>query len=435
MKQTTFACVAGLLLALGAAQAEAQVAMTPRALGMGGAYDGVARGQEAIFVNPALLGLTGNPFWSAAFPQVAFGGTMLGTQFGDLQPMLKYRRATEEQRDEILARIPADGMQANYELRSPLAAFQTGNFGIGLSYSSVGQHSVGRDVMELLFDGYQQGRTDYSVGETRGSRATFWDVAAAYGRSIGPVSIGATGHYYRGGTLVRSVLMEPTYDLIAQDIEVSYRTVMARGGQGYGLDVGAAIQPIRSVTLSGSVSNVRSSMTWSDDLRMRTLTMNRHDVEHANAMELLDRYEASETSVDPNGGSLEAYAVSQGLYENTEMPSTLRLAAAWKGALGTDIGVSYREELSESRLGEIWSRSVGAGVQQKVLFTTLRAGYSTDLDGGSMATGGVSLGPLQLGFARIQDGDVDGFERAGWIGTFGVSVRTTGSMRTPGAIR
>ncbi len=425
----------GLLLALGAAQAEAQVAMTPRALGMGGAYDGVARGQEAIFVNPALLGLTGTPFWSAAFPQVSFGGTMLGTQFGDLQPMLKYRTATPEQRDQILARIPADGMQAKYDLRSPLAAFQTGNFGIGLSYSSVGQHSVGRDLVELLFDGYEQGRTNYSVGETRGSRATFWDVAAAYGRSIGPVSLGVTGHYYRGGTLLRSMLNEPTYDLNAQDIEVSYRTVMARGGQGYGLDVGAAIQPIASITLSGSVSNVMSKMTWSDDLRMRTLTMTRDDVDNVTPMDLLERYELSESSVDPDGASLSAYAVSQGLYENTDMPSTMRLAAAWKSGLGTDIGVSYREELSESRLGEIWSRSVGAGVQQKVLFTTLRAGYSTDLDSGSMMTGGVSLGPLQLGFARIQDGEVDGFERAGWIGTFGVSVRTTGSMRTPGAIR
>ncbi len=425
----------GLLLALGAAQAEAQVAMTPRALGMGGAYDGVARGQEAIFVNPALLGLTGTPFWSAAFPQVSFGGTMLGTQFGDLQPMLKYRKATPEQRDEILARIPADGMEANYDLRSPLAAFQTGNFGVGLSFSSVGQHSVGRDVMELLFDGYEQGRTDYSVGETRGSRAGFWDLATAYGRAIGPVSLGATGHYYRGGTLVSSTLNEPTYDLIAQDIEVSYRTVMARGGNGYGLDVGAAIQPIPSITLSGSVSNVVSKMTWSDDLRMRSLTMNRHDVENVSAIDLLNRYESSESSVDPDGASLSAYALSQRLYENTDMPSTMRIAAAWKSGLGTDIGVSYREELTESRLGEIWIRSVGAGVQQKVLFTTLRAGYSTDLEGGMMATGGIGLGPLQLGFARIQDGDVDGFERAGWIGTFGVSVRTTGSMRTPGAIR
>jgi hypothetical protein len=435
MKQTTFGCMAGLLLTLGAAQVDAQVAMTPRALGMGGAYDAVARGQEAIFVNPALLGLRGTPFWSAAFPQVTFGGTMTGTQFGDLQPMLKYRRATPEQRDEILARIPPDGTQASYDLRSPLAAFQTGNLGVGLSYSSVGQHSVGRDVMELLFDGYEQGRTDYSVGNTRGSRATFWDLAAAYGRAIGPVSVGATGHYYRGGTLLRSVLNEPTYDLVAQDIQVSYRTVMARGGNGYGLDLGAAIQPIASLTLSGSVTNVVSSMTWSDDLRMRNLTMNRHDVEHVSAMDLLDRYETSESSVDPDGGSLAAYATAHGLYENTELPSTMRLAAAWKSVLGTDIGVSYREELTESRLGEFWSRSVGAGVQQKVLFTTLRAGYSTNMEGGMMATGGLTLGPLQLGVARIEDGEVDGFERAGWIGTFGVSVRTTGSMRTPGAIR
>jgi hypothetical protein len=380
-------------------------------------------------LNPALLGLPGTPYWSVAFPQVAVGGTMLGTRFGDLQPMTKYRSVSDQERDEILARIHPDGADGRYDLRAPAAALQVGRFGVGITYTSVGRHNVGRDVMELLFDGYEEGRTDYEVGNTSGSRATFWDLSAAYGRAVGPVSIGATAHYYRGGTLLRSRMSEPRIDVLAQDIEVDYGSVMARGGSGYGLDLGAAYQPVRDVTLSASVSNVISSMTWSDEIRRRFVTLDRNDLENVSAMDLINRYEASESSIDPPGTSLAEIAAAEGLYDRTDLPSTMRLGAAWSGVTGTDVGLTYTEELVDTRLAGVWDRSVGIGAQQRIPFVTLRAGYATDLDRGSLLSGGLSLGVLQLGVARLNDGDLDGFDRSGWIGTFGVAVRTTGELR------
>jgi hypothetical protein len=69
------ACAA-LLVAAAVAPAAAQVPLTPRSLGMSGAYLGVARGNEALFHNPANLGLSGNPLWSMSFPQIGFGATL-----------------------------------------------------------------------------------------------------------------------------------------------------------------------------------------------------------------------------------------------------------------------------------------------------------------------------------------------------------------------
>ncbi|CAN5671626.1 hypothetical protein BH23GEM6_BH23GEM6_10000 [soil metagenome] len=435
MRSTGISILTSVLLAAVAAQGSAQVASTPTALGMGGAFDGVARGNESIFLNPALLGLRGTPFWSVAFPQVAVGGTLLGTEFGDLRPIMRYRRVTEEQRDEILSRVPPNGTEARYQVRLPLASVQQGNLALALSYSSVGQHRIARDVLELLFDGYQEGRTDYTAGDSRGSRGTFWDLAAAYGKAVGPLSVGATAHYYRGGTLLRSRLFDPHLELDVQDIEVEYRTVLTRGGHGYGVDLGAAFQPSPSITISSSLSNVVSRMSWSQDLQMRTLKLNRHDIEHENPLDLISRYEESEMALDPESAPLASLALAEQLYDGMIMPSVVRVGAAWKGGQGTDIGVSFRRELDESRLGDFWSRSAGVGVQQRLPLVTLRAGYATNLDGGNMTTGGLSLGVLQIGLARLHDEQVDGFERAGWIGTFGISVGTTGTMRTPGAIR
>ena len=50
---------------------QAQVPAAPRELGMGGAYLGVARGFESIFLAPTNLALSDAPRWSFGFPQVA----------------------------------------------------------------------------------------------------------------------------------------------------------------------------------------------------------------------------------------------------------------------------------------------------------------------------------------------------------------------------
>mgnify|MGYP006210510607 CR=1 FL=1 len=84
--------------------------------------------------------------------------------------------------------------------------------------------------------------------------------------------------------------------------------------------------------------------------------------------------------------------------------------------------MAYREQLSAGRLASRWDREISIGIQQRIPLMVLRAGYATNLEEGSMVSGGLSLGPIQVGLARLDDGMHQGSPRGGWIGTFGLGV-------------
>ncbi len=414
---------ASLAAAALASPAAAQIPLNPRALGVAGAYVGAARGHEAVFANPAILGLAGSPRWSLGFPQVTAGATVLGPQLMDLRDYFNYDDLSDEQRSSLLADIPAGGTALEGDVRAPLVTYQYGGFALGVAYGFLGSHTVGRDVVDLFLNGYQQGRTDYSVGDTRGSRATYWDFAAAYGRGAGPLSVGVTGHYYVGRGLVQTRAFEPTYDLATRDIRVDYVGVNSHGGKGWGLDVGAALQPVSGLVLSAAVANAVHSMEWSEELDGRSVTLTRADFRDSDFQVVRNRYEQSEAELGavPTGRFAE---VAQGLLDDAELPTTLRLGAAWTLPTGTTLTGAYHDDLSEGRLAGRWSTLAGVGLQQKLPVGTVRVGWSSDLEEGSILGGGVTLGPIDLGIARLTTGSAsDDASRNGYVGSFGLSVR------------
>ncbi|HEX8274675.1 MAG TPA: DUF5723 family protein [Longimicrobiaceae bacterium] len=414
---------ASLAAAALASPAAAQIPLNPRALGMGGAYVAVARGHESVFSNPANLGLAGSPRWSLGFPQVTAGATVLGPEVGDLRDYFNYDDLSDERRAELLAEIPAGGTALEGDVRAPLVTYQNGGFALGVAYGFLGTHTVGRDVVDLFLNGYQQGRTDYSVGDTRGSRATYWDFAAGYGRGVGPLSLGVTGHYYLGRGLVQTQAFEPTYDLASRDIRVDYVGVNSHGGSGWGLDVGAALQPVPGLTLSAAVANAVHSMEWSDELDGRRVTLTRADFFDSDFQVVRNRYEESEQELGstPTG---QFAAVAEGLLDDAELPTTLRLGAAWTLPSGTTLTGAYHDDLTEGRLAGRWSTLAGVGLQQKLPVGTVRVGWSSDLEEGSILGGGVTLGPIDLAVARLTTGSEQGdASRNGYVGSFGLSVR------------
>src|SRR5690606_14796102 len=202
---------------------------------------------------------------------------------------------------------------------------------------SIGQHTIGRDIVELLVDGYEEGRADYAVGNTAGSRLTYWDVALAFGHRFGPLSIGATGHYLRGGTAMQSRMYEPRVDLELEDIEVNYVSVRARGGTGYALDFGAALQPTRSITISGSVASAVSRLDWSEDLLVRDFVLDRATIDTMSVMNLADAYSATEEALDPTGASLRALETADGLYHEAYFPAVANVGMNWRPLARTDL--------------------------------------------------------------------------------------------------
>lgn len=421
----------GLLsLALVAATlpAQAQVPLTPRSLGMAGAVLGGARGHEALFVNPANLGLPGAPHWSVAVPQLTLGGTLAGPDLGDLPDLIRYNDLSDARRDEIFGTFPDAGAEVRFDIRAPLAAFQWRRLAFGLAYGTAGDHTLSRDIVELALYGYEQGRLDYSVEGTAGSRFSFWDFAVAYGDRIGPVSWGVAAHYLRGGTLQRSWVSEPRYDLAGNDIDVEYVAVLTRGGNGVALDAGAAFQPHPTVTFSAALSNVFASMRWSEDLRVRTLRLDAQSLEDEDPFDLLDRYTQSERAVAPADAALTRGVTARTLQDQAYLPTRARLGVGWQALSRTHLGVAYQGAVTGGRLAGTWDRMLSVGVQQRIPLLVLRAGYATNLDDGSMLSGGLSLGPIELGVAKLEDGSYDTATRNGWIGAVGLSIRTRSVM-------
>ncbi|HEU0053913.1 MAG TPA: DUF5723 family protein [Longimicrobium sp.] len=420
------------LLAAGvalAAPAAAQIPLTPRALGMGGAYVAVARGQEALFLNPANLALPSSPHWSFGIPTLSAGASIVGLDVNDIIDITDYGSLSEERQAEILADIPASGTEGQVDVRVPFAAAQIRNVALGVSWQTTGSHSAARDLVDLLFNGVQP--RAYDVDDTEGFRATWFDFAAAYARRFGQLSVGATAHYYSGQELVRSgVVNTEIVGLPTPDVRVTYAGVRSEGGSGFGLDLGAAMKPSPRVTLSASISNLLNNFEWNEDLRVRTVTLTRADYEDGDLEGINDRYVESETDYDGAAASAAVRELADDLARDTDLPRTLRAGAAWEPRLGTTLSASYQGNLEDSRVSGIWEKQLGVGAQQSLnRMIAVRAGLASNLDSGSLFSVGLSLGPINLGAARVSDESPLGEDRSGWVATFGLTARSNSTMR------
>jgi hypothetical protein len=427
--------IACALAALAAAPAAAQIPLTPRALGMGGGYVALARGNEALFQNPANLGLPGSPHWSFAIPTLAAGATFVGIDFGDVRDLIDFGDLEQDRKDEILAEIPDQGTEVRADVRLPLAAVQIRRLAFGVSYGIIGTHTIERDLVDLLLNGVSVLNT-YDPNEirnnTQGFRATYYDFAAAYGRSFGPLSVGATGHYYLGSDIVRSGVT--SVELVgppAPDVDVRYAGVRRKGGSGFGLDLGVALQPVPGLTLGASLGNVVNTFEWDGDLRIRRVEIDRDDYETSDLNAINSRYVQSETDFDASTASAAELALASDLDVDAELPRTLRLGAGWQPIPGTQVGASYQANLEDSRIAGLWEKQAGVGVQHRLAFFPLlsvRAGVASDLEEASQLSAGVSLGPVHFSVARMNDGEVDGADRAGWVAVFGLGTSSRSTM-------
>jgi Family of unknown function (DUF5723) len=422
------ACAAAVL----ALPAAAQVPGTPRALGMGNAYIGVARGTEALFFNPANLALPNSPHWSANFPTISLGAGARGVELGDLWALREFDDMTQEERDALLADIPAEGTGLDLDVRAPFAALSVRRFAFAVSYGTIASHTVNRSIVDLVLNGYQLGET-YTINDTEGFRASFFDIAAAYGHRIGPVALGVTGHAYFPTALSRSGLVDVDTTFagpVPTDIRVTYSGVRTEGGSGFGLDVGAAMELIPGLTVGASISDLVNTLAWDDGLRTRTVVLDQNDYENGDPEFILRRYQESGAEYDDATALPGTRALAQRVLDDRDagLPATLRLGAAYALRTGTTLGAGYQKELDEdSPFGQMWNQQLSLGVQQRLPVITLRAGLATDLEDGNMLSGGLSLGPLQLGIARVNSG-AGVTERSGWIATVGLGGRSDSTM-------
>jgi len=435
---STLAALAALTAVPAAAQVP--VPLTPRALGLGNGYVAAARGSESLWLNPANLGLPGTAHWSFTIPAVAAGADILGLGVKDVADIIDYDNQSDQRKQEILDDIPAGGTDVRAEVRLPLVSAQIRHLALGVSYNTLGNHTLQKDFVDLLLFGFQplqRGVPNIQPLQTQGFRASYVDVAAAYGMRLpvtlpGALTAGATVHWYHGNGIIRTGIVD--VDTVRNavgvptDIQVTYAGVRRESGSGFGVDVGAAYQPLPNVTLSASVSNVLNTFEFGSERRVRSVTLTSADYRNGDIQSVLDRFDASDGTYVEASQPPAVRALANELNSDMELPSTLRVGAAFEPRPGTLLSAGYTDNLSTTRVAGLWDKSLGAGVQQRLAFVAARVGLASNFDSGLLLSGGLSLGPLHLGVAHLTDGSVQGFDRSGWVATLGLGTASRTRM-------
>jgi hypothetical protein len=252
-----------LLAALAATPAAAQDAV--RSWGMGGAGAASARGLGAVQANPANLAFS--------------GGTTIGLASAALDvhnnaiSLDRYNEITGSHLDaaakeRLLADIPADGLRLDADVNASALGVQSG--GLALTFGAIGAGSgnLDKDYFDLVLYGNPMNESvDFS--NTWGEGYALGAATLSYGAQVldlggARLSAGANVRFLQG---IYEMHVDEAYGSLSTSMteisgEAFLATRTAEGGQGYGLDLGVALQTAGGLTLGLAVDNVQSSITW-----------------------------------------------------------------------------------------------------------------------------------------------------------------------------
>ena len=401
----------------GAASGQLPPASTA-ALATANNYTALARGFTAIALNPAALGMPGNPGFSLSAPlfpieaRVGLTALTLGevAEFGgiDLPP------AT---REEWLQRVEAeDGLTERVGLAVTELALSAGRFGFQISTVVEQAATMAPDAFELTVFG-NAGRTGTTRDMTlAGTEVDGWAAttgAIAFGMPLpgvhikgGTFAAGATLKYTVGHVLVTGgddgtsfiqgnpVLMDLSLPSIAPD------SFAANSGTGMGLDIGAAWEDA-TWAVSASFQNLFNTFQW----KLENLSYRPGEL-------LIDG-----TSVSDDFDAVPATDAPQAFQDEVLAQSfepVLVLGIAYRAFDKLALTADFRKETGETLvLGE--GSHVGIGAEFRALsFLPLRGGMSF-ISGGAVhfAAGlGLELGPIHFSGAYLTEKSSAGEFRA-----------------------
>lgn len=414
-------------VALGAALAapglgSAQLSPVPAGTAVAGAYLSLAKGHEALWVNPANLAGKDVPSVTLGLGG-GFGLSALGLDLKQVQTFVDAGNFGASEKAQILAKIPDAGTNIRGQVFVPALTLQLGRLAAGVGFGAAYDHNLGKDLVDLALNGYDQGRVNYKVGNTTGRQAWWIDAAVGYGQRFGPLQLGVTGHYIVPQGLYNSRLYEPTYDLVNRTIAIQGYAAGASGGSGYSVDVGGTVN-LGLVTVSAVLQNAAGNVTWeTGSMEYRGIALNNDNIEEAGEV-IAEAFGGKGTRLTPDA-PLGAIQAAQGVFTKAFFPRTLRVGGHLRlPVLGTRVSAQYNNQLQDGFLGGFWRQSVSVGLAQKFWFLTPSVGYaqSTDPTDGSMLSGGLGLGPLNVSVAQLRDGTVNGTRREGFLGAVGLTI-------------
>lgn len=239
-----------------------------RSLAMCRSYTSLARGYQAIGINPANLALPGNGDFSVGL--CAVGANLANNSF-TLADYNKYNGAflSQSDKDRLLASVPDDGLAGNASGVASLFSFAIKSFAFGVTGDGGGMVALPKDVVDLVLNGNTFGKTS-DLSSASGSGVARIDISVSYARSLytakwGNINGGLTVKYIRGIGYFKVTESSGYFVTTPQGLSSagSMRVISSKGGMGFGLDVGAATVYQGKYTVSFAITNAVSRIQWS----------------------------------------------------------------------------------------------------------------------------------------------------------------------------
>ena len=243
-----------------------------RAVGMGGAYTALSRGIDAARWNPANLGLKNNPKFSLNF--ISVGIRFANTSFSRNDYNL-YSGAFLDQNDisAILDKVSDSGLRvdASGEIRALSCSYR--QFAFVLTGEGLASGLIAKDYLDLILNGNDFDR-EYSFNSTQAVGYVISKAIIATGFPIrnpyvNEFTIGMSLKYLRGfafGSLDES---NGSFITWRNGIDAEGRVIgrYAKGGTGFGIDLGFAAVFKPTWTCGITIKNIGTSIRWSQHVR------------------------------------------------------------------------------------------------------------------------------------------------------------------------
>lgn len=250
--------------------------LTARGLGMGGAYTALARGVHAPSWNPANLGLRDNPKFSFTFVSVGAGGDNNAFDFNMLNDY-NGKYLTQDDIEDILSRIPDDGLDVNAMASVRALSFSTGRFAFSIGAEAMSLAQVAKTFFQLGLQGNTLDET-YTFDDSDGSGLGYGMINLSWGQPI-PVqfadvfSVGGTFRFLIAGAHAETDQLDGhvTTTIDGFDVDASYAlTYTYESKMGFGMDIGAAAQWGDRWTMSLGLANVLGTIRLAGDITTET---------------------------------------------------------------------------------------------------------------------------------------------------------------------
>lgn len=400
-----------------------------RSFGFASSFTARARGYEAVFWNPANLGLPGRPGWSVGLPGASAYLNNNSLSYGEIADL--YGEFIDDAtKSDLLADIRRDDPERMFKLSADLGAHvlgvSIGRFAFTFGTVGAADLRVSPDAMELLLFG--NAGEDGTGGDfsLEGSDAQAWwfsGGALSYGQPFTipalewldmSFSVGATLRYGVAHGLVR--LADRGTTLTAEPLAVDVDAEVlssedASAGTLWAVDLGAAMDWGGFLAVGLSLQNALANVSWNEE---------EFELQLLRASADFDSTTSEDTTLAFTELSAEDQERVRGFLDEADVPKRLRLGGVYALSPKFTLSADY-EELIGGSLRSRWDRSLSLGGELALLNALpLRIGLATDFSHFAYTGGlGIYLGPVHTDLAVGRWGVVGG---DGVVGALSISL-------------